>query len=233
MTGSDLLKLIGIALIVVGFGLRLNTLLVVFVAGAVTGLISGMNWNELLALVGKLFVDNRFMTLPVVLLIPVIGVLEYHGLQERAAQLIRKAASATAGSVMLLYQFVREATSTVALHIGGHASMIRPLIVPMAEGAAVAKMGKALPKKLKERLRGHAAASENWGNFFADDIIVAVGPVLLMKGILDGAGYVVPVWQLAVSGIPTALAAIGLGWWRFRILDRQIKTEALKEEGEE
>ena len=223
MFSGELIKLVGIVLIVIGFGLRLNTLLVVFGAGIVTGLVSGFSWNELMALIGKLFVDNRFMTLPVVLLVPVIGILEYYGLQEHAAALIRKAASATAGRILLLYQVVREATSTVALHIGGHASMIRPLIVPMAEGAARLRLGRPLPKALRERLRGHAAAAENWGNFFADDIIVAVGPVLLMKGVLDAAGHPVSVWALGLSGIPTALAAVGIGWWRYRALDKEIE----------
>lgn len=231
VSAGDLLKLVGIVLIVVGFGLRLNTLLVVFVAGMVTGLVSGISWNELMALVGKLFVDNRFMTLPVVLLVPVIGILEYYGLQEHAASMIREAAAATAGRIFLLYQVVREATSTVALHIGGHASMIRPLIVPMAEGAARLRIGRPLPKALREKLRGHAAAAENWGNFFADDIIVAVGPVLLMKGVLDAAGHPVSVWELGLSGIPTGLAAIGIGWWRYRALDREI--ERVGEEGDE
>ncbi|MGK0186233.1 MAG: putative membrane protein [Verrucomicrobiales bacterium] len=223
---GELIKLIGIVLIVVGFGLRMNTLLVVFVAGIVTGLVSGLSWSELMSLVGELFVNNRFMTLPIVLLVPVIGILEHYGLQEHAAAMIRKASSATAGRILLLYQVVREATSTVALHIGGHAPMVRPLIVPMAEGAAMSRTGKPLSKKLREKLRGHAAAAENWGNFFADDIIVAVGPVLLMKGVLDAAGHPVAVWEIGVSGIPTALAAVGIGWWRYRKLDKEIERAA-------
>lgn len=226
VSAGDLSKLVGILVIIAGFGLRLNTLLVVFGAGMLTGLTAGIPWNELMALIGELFVDNRFMTLPVILLIPVIGILEFNGLQEHAAALIRRAASATAGRVLLLYQLVREATSTVALHIGGHASMIRPLIVPMAEGAARLRLGRTLPKALREKLRGHAAAAENWGNFFADDIIVAVGPVLLMKGVLDAAGHPVPVWALGLSGIPTAIAAAVLGWWRYRVLDREIEAAA-------
>lgn len=233
MSAGELIKLIGIVLIVVGFGLRMNTLLVVFIAGIITGLVSGLSWVELMSLVGKLFVDNRFMTLPIVLLVPVIGILEYYGLQEHAAALIRRAARATAGRILLLYQVMREVTSTVALHIGGHASMIRPLIVPMAEGAATSRTGKPLSKKLREKLRGHAAAAENWGNFFADDIVVAVGPVLLMKGVLDAAGYEVSVWELGVSGIPTALAAVAIGWWRYRSLDKQIDRAASQEEDED
>ena len=233
MSAGELIKLVGIVLIVVGFGLRLNTLLVVFGAGIVTGLVSGISWNELMALIGQLFVNNRFMILPIALLVPVVGILEYHGLQEHAASLIRRAASATAGRILLLYQVVREATSTVALHIGGHASMIRPLIVPMAEGAVRTRLGRAMPNALRQKLRAHAAAAENWGNFFADDILVAVGPVLLMKGVLDAAGYSVSVWELGLSGIPTALAAVGIGWWRFRALEREIERVGQQEESDD
>jgi uncharacterized membrane protein len=53
----------------------------------------------------------------------------------------------------------------------------------------------------------------------------------LMKGVLDAAGHPVSVWELGLSGIPTGLAAIGIGWWRYRALDREI--ERVGEEGDE
>lgn len=220
-----MIKLIGIALVAVGVALRLNTLLVVLIAGVVTGLVAGLTPRELLQMIGSLFVENRFVTLPVVLLVPAIGVLERYGLKEQAAAIIKRAASATAGRVMLLYQALREGTSMVGLNIGNHASMIRPLVVPMAEGAARAKLGH-LPPALSADIRAHAAASENWGNFFADDILVAVGPVLLMKGFFDTTGVPVTIWALALWGLPTALMAVALGWWRFRLLDRRIASLA-------
>src|SRR5690606_3994214 len=72
-------------------------------------------------------------------MMPVVGLLEKYGLQERAALLIRRAGGASAGRVLWLYQVMREGFSTLGLNVGGHASMVRPLIAPMAEGAAQAR----------------------------------------------------------------------------------------------
>src|SRR5882724_6945548 len=103
-----MIKLIGILLIVVGFSLRLNTLLVVLAAGIATGLAAGFSLHEILTMVGKYFVDSRTMTLPLLLMYPVVGLLERHGLKERAETLIRRTKAATAGRVVLLYTAVRQ-----------------------------------------------------------------------------------------------------------------------------
>lgn len=216
-----MIKLIGILLVALGLALRLNTLLSVLAAGIVTGLIAGFSLDEIMRMLGTFFVDNRFMTLPVILMMPVIGLLEKYGLQERAAILIRQAGAATAGRVLLLYQGVREGTSMLGLNIGGHASMVRPLIAPMAEGAARARTG-SLDEAQTMRIRAQAAAAENTGNFFADDILVAVGPVLLMKGFFDSVGVPVEILHLAWWGLPTAGWALLVGWWRCHALDRQL-----------
>jgi uncharacterized membrane protein len=213
-------KLIGILVVAVGFALRLNTLLVVMLAGVVTGLISGMSINEVVSLFGKYFVENRYMSLAVILTVPVIGLLERYGLQERAEILVRRQGGATAGRVLLLYQSVREITIALGIPIGGHAGMVRPLVAPMAEGAAAAQ-GELDPKSRAE-IRAHAAAAENVGNFFAEDIFIGVGAILLMKGFFDSVGMHVGVWDMALWGLPTALAAFGIGWWRFRALDQRI-----------
>jgi uncharacterized membrane protein len=216
-----MIKLVGILVVAVGFALRMNPLLVVVVAGIVTGLVAGFSFHEIMAQFGTFFVDNRFMTLPVILKLPVVGVLERHGLQERVAALIRRSRAATSGRVLLLYHAVRAGTSAVGLNIGNHASMVRPIVAPMAEGAAEAKPGERTAEEISS-IRAHAAASENLGNFFADDIIVAVGPVLLIKGVFDAAGVSTSVWTIAIWGAPTALWVLGVGWWRYRALDRRL-----------
>lgn len=216
-----MIKLIGILVVALGFMFRLNTLLSVLAAGIITGLIAGFSFNEIMAMLGTFFIDNRFMTLPVILMMPVIGLLEKYGLQERAAMLIKHAGAATAGRVCMLYQAIREGTSMLGLQIGNHASMVRPLISPMAEGAAAARQGE-LDEGQTMAIRAHAAASENIGNFFADDILVAVGPVLLMKGFFDTAGVQVEILHLAWWGLPTALWVLAVGWWRSHLLDRRM-----------
>ncbi|MDO2296251.1 DUF969 family protein, partial [Escherichia coli] len=67
----------------------------------------------------------------------VIGLLERHGLKERAQAWIAKIHSATAGRLLIVYLFVREATAALGLtSLGGHPQMVRPLLAPMAEGGA-------------------------------------------------------------------------------------------------
>lgn len=227
-----MIKLIGILVVAVGFALRFNTLLVVMAAGIVTGLVAGMSLHEIMALFGKYFVENRYMTLPVVLMVPLIGLLERHGLQERAETLIRRKRSATAGRVILLYTLVRQATIALGVRIGGHAEAVRPLIAPMAEGAARARHGE-IPDRTVQLIRAHAAAAENTGNFFGEDVFIAVGAILLMKGFFDALDMDVSVWAMALWGIPTALVASVVMWWRTRVLDKRIAREAAEPGPEE
>lgn len=227
-----MIKLIGILVVALGFAFRLNTLLVVMAAGIATGLASGMSFHEVLELFGKLFIENRYMTLPVILIAPVIGLLERHGLRERAEALIRRARGATAGRVIYLYSLVRQISIALGVNIGGHAGAVRPIVAPMAEGAAHAQHGP-LPDETRDTIRAHAAAAENLGNFFGEDVFIAVGAVLLMKGFFDAQHIEVGVWPLALWGIPTAIAASLIMVWRTRVLDRRIKRETAAAKGKE
>ena len=219
-----MIKLIGILVVALGFALRFNTLLVVMAAGIATGLVAGMSFHEIMGLFGKYFVENRYMTLPIVLMVPVIGLLERYGLQERAETLIRRSRAATAGRVLLLYCAVRQISISLGVNIGGHAAAVRPLVAPMAEGAARARHGE-LPAKTTDAIRAHAAAAENIGNFFGEDIFIAVGAILLMKGFFDAQKIEVSVWAMALWGLPTALVAFAVMAWRTRVLDRRIARE--------
>jgi uncharacterized membrane protein len=219
-----MIKLLGIGVVAVGFLVRANPLLVVWLAAVVTGMLAGRTFHQVLEELGRLFVENRFMTLPVVLMLPVIGLLERYGLQERAEQLIRRTRVASAGRVLLAYTAVRQISIALGVNIGGHAGMVRPLVAPMAEGAARVRHG-ALPLETVECIRAHAAAAENVGNFFGEDIFVAVGAVLLMKGFFDAQGVPVGVWAMALWGIPTALAAFTTMAWRTGALDRRVALE--------
>jgi len=229
-----MIKLIGIVVVALGFALRFNTLLVVMAAGIATGLVAGMSLNEIMGLFGKYFVENRYMTLPVVLMVPLIGLLERYGLQERAEVLIKRARSATAGRVILLYTAVRQISVALGINVGAsggaHASFVRPLVAPMAEGAARAQHG-GLPEKTVQAIRAQAAAAENTGNFFGEDVFIAVGAILLMKGFFDTLGLAVSVWGMALWGLPTALVAFAVMVWRTRVLDRRIAREVAEAAG--
>lgn len=220
-----MIKLIGIAVVAVGFILNVNTLLVVVAAGIVTGLLAGMSFHQIVEQFGILFVENRYMTMTVVLIVPVIGLLERHGLRERAETLIRRSRAASPGRILLLYTAVRQISIALGVNIGGHAGAVRPLVAPMAEGAARTRH-PALSADSAQTVRAHAAAAENVGNFFGEDIFIAVGSVLLMKGFFDAQGIEVSVWAMAMWAIPTAVVAFGVMAWRTRALDRRLEREA-------
>lgn len=219
-----MIKLIGILIVAVGFALRFNTLIVVVIAGVVTGLVSGIPLNDVMSEFGKAFIENRYVSLPIILTLPVIGVLERYGLKESAEMFIDKAKNATAGKVMMIYLFIRESTSALGLDIGGHAQVVRPLISPMATGAARAKHG-ALPERLEDDIKAYAAVSENVGRFFGQDIFIATAGILLMKGFFESIGMDVGVWEMVLWGIPMAVSAFLLSWLFIHRLDKRIQKE--------
>jgi len=170
------IKLIGILLVAIGFAFRFNTLLVVVVAGVVTGLVGGMHFNDIMTQFGHYFITNRYVTLPIIMTLPVIGMLEHYGLKEHAETMIKRIKTVTTGRVILSYLFIREASSAIGLNIGGQAQAVRPLVAPMAEGAA--KMtGGELSEELLENIKAHSAASDNIAYFFGEDIFIATGGI--------------------------------------------------------
>lgn len=213
--------LIGVLLVVVGFALRLNALLVVTVAGVVTALIGGMTPLDILNALGSGFASGRSVTILVVLL-PVIGLIERCGLQQQAKRLISRLAKLTAGRILVIYLAVRQVTIALGLPIGGHPQMVRPLIYPMAEGAAQAKYGR-LDERVTDRIKSHAAAADNIGAFFAEDVFVAVGSILLITSFVDAQyGLQLEPIELALWALPTAVIAFLVHGFRLLRLDRQL-----------
>ena len=220
-----MLILSGIAIVVAGFLLRFNPLLVVTAAALATGLASGYGLVATISVFGKAFNDNRFVGL-VWLVLPVIGLLERYGLQERARQLIGRVRAATPGRLLLVYLAARQITAALGLTaLGGHPQMVRPLIAPMAEGAAENRLGP-LTEETRETVLAHAAAADNVGVFFGEDIFVAIGSVLLIKGFLEQNGIMVEPLDLSVWAIPTALAAFLVHGARLLLLDRKLRGKA-------
>ncbi|MCI3179075.1 DUF969 domain-containing protein [Caulobacter sp. CCUG 60055] len=213
--------LIGVAVVVAGFVARVNPLLVVAAAVLATGLAAGMTPVEVVSAFGKAFNENRYVGL-VWLVVPVIGLLERAGLQERAKHLIGKVQAATTGRLLLLYLFLRQVTAAFGLNsLGGHAQMVRPLIAPMAEAAAENRHGP-LPARARELIRANAAAADNIGVFFGEDIFIAMSSILLIRGVLEHSGVMVEPLHLSVWAIPTAVAALFIHGARLLLLDRRL-----------
>ena len=74
----EIIKLIGVLIVVIGFILKLDTLAVVVVAGLATGLVAGMSPMDILNTLGTAFITNRTATL-FILTLPVIGLCERNG----------------------------------------------------------------------------------------------------------------------------------------------------------
>lgn len=213
--------LAGIAVIALGFLLRFNPLLVVAVSAAVTGLAAGLHPLAILAAFGKAFNETRYVTI-IWIVLPVIGLLERFGLQERARAVIAGFGRATAGRLLIAYLLFRQLTAAIGLtSIAGPAHTVRPLVAPMAEAAAEKQAG-TLDDVARERVKALAAATDNVGLFFGEDIFLAIGSILLMKGLLEQFGIVLEPFQLSVWAIPSAIAALLIHGFRLWLLDRRL-----------
>ncbi|WP_437731473.1 DUF969 domain-containing protein [Sorangium sp. So ce1335] len=219
-----MLTLLGVAVLVVGFVVRIHPLLVVAAAAIATSLSAGMSPIEGISALGKAFNDNRYVSL-VWLILPVIGLLERAGLQERARALVSRVRGATTGRLLLVYFVVRQVSAALGLtSLGGHAQMVRPLIAPMAEGAAENRYGP-LPDRTRWLIRASAAAADNVALFFGEDIFLAIASILLIKGFLEQNGIFVEPLQVSIWAIPTAILALLIHGTRLLLLDRRLRRE--------
>ena len=247
MNLADLFKLSGIAIVIVGLVLRLRTTLVVVTAGMVTGIAAGLplfssegifqaipfltkpGQEGIINMLGRAFSDNRLMTLFIITL-PAIGLAERHGLQEQAAAVIRKLAAATVGRLQIVYQLFRVLTGILGVRLNGHPSFVRPLIFPMSVGAAEATFGASsaedVPEEIVEEIKAANAASENYGNFYGQNLSLVQPGILLVFGVMSGLGYSMSVWSLVMFAIPIATISVVLGAIQFWLLDRRYRRKA-------
>ena len=224
-TAVNLWPLIGVAVIIVGFILRFNPMLVVVVTAIVTAFAAHFPVDKILAAIGSGFIKTRNLPLIILLPLTVIGLLERHGLRQHAQNWISTIKSATVGRLLIVYLAARQLTASIGLtSLGGHPQMVRPLLAPMTEGAAEARYGK-LTDKVRFKLRAFAAATDNVGLFFGEDIFVAFGAIVLMTTFLREAGVEVEPIHVALWGIPTAICAFVIHAWRLRRLDKTLDRE--------
>ena len=213
--------LAGIAIVVLGFALRFNPLLVVVTAALATGVLAGLDLVAVIEALGKAFNDNRYISVTWIIL-PVIGLLERYGLQQRARDVIESVRGATMGKLLTIYLLFRQITAALGLtSLGGHPQTVRPLVAPMAEAAAEKTHGQ-LGGTERETVRAMSAATDNVGLFFGEDIFFAIASILLIQGVFESYGYPLTPLQLSVWAIPTAICAFIIHSWRIRALDRRL-----------
>ena len=217
----DYWPLLGIVLVVIGFALRFNPLLVVAVAAIVTGLLGHMGFLKVLAKLGHGFNENRYVSV-IWIILPVIGLLERYGLQQRARTLIAGMSGATTGRLLIIYLGLRQILSALGLtSVAGHAQTVRPLVAPMALAAAEKQHGK-LDEETIEDVKAISAATDNVGLFFGEDIFLAVASILLIQGAMAGFGIQLTPFELSVWAIPSAIFAFLIHGTRLLLLDRKL-----------
>jgi uncharacterized membrane protein len=217
-----MLTLLGVAAVVVGFAVRLNPLLVVVIAAFITGVAAGKSPVEVLEAFGKAFNDNRFVS-AAYLVLPMVGLVERAGLQERARTLIARFKGISVGPLLIVYLVFRQLTSALGLtSIAGQTQSIRPIVAPMAEGAVENRTGPLDPET-RNTIRAFAAATDNMGLLFGEDIFIAIGSILLMVGFLASSGIAIDPIHLSVWAIPTAIVAFVIHTGRLLLFDRQMR----------
>ena len=220
----DWAKLLGIAIIVIGFALKLRTTLVVVAAALVTGLLAGLplftsgTREGIIEMLGRAFTENRLLTLFIITLLA-IGLTERYGLQEQSARLIGKVRAATVGRLLIVYQLFRVLHGLLGIRLNGHPVFVRPLIFPMSIGAAE----PPLTEDTVEEIKAASSASENYGNFYGQNLSPVQPGILLVFGVMAGLGYKVSVWRLALFAIPIATISVILGVVQFLWLDRRFR----------
>lgn len=218
--------LIGIVIVIIGFALKLDSILIVMAASIVTALVGGLGINGLLETLGSSFVANRSMAIFIIVML-VTGTLERSGLKEAAAHLIGKIKGASAGAVIAAYGVMRAAFGAFNVGFGGVAGFVRPVIMPMAIGA-VENKEKEVNEEHNEQIKGMAAGMENITWFFFQVLFVGGSGALLVQSTLDGLGYEVELVDLAKVEIPVAIFALVVAVVYYLIRDKQLMKKYYK-----
>jgi uncharacterized membrane protein len=239
-------RLAGLLVVAVGFALRVKPTLVVVSAALLTGLLAGIplftnaaglqqvpvlrnligesGQEGFIDMLGRAFADNRLMTLFIITL-PAIALSERFGLQRQSARLIGRIRLATVGRLLIVYQLFRVLMGILSLRVNGHPTFVRPLVYPMALGAARIRDSAAskeeLPESTVERIKAASAASENYGNFYGQNLSPVQPGILLVYGVLKGLGYTVSVWRLVAYAVPIAAISLLLGALQFHLLGKR------------
>lgn len=92
----------------------------------------------------------------------------------------------------------------------------------MAEGAAIAKYGE-LDQEDLDKIKAYSAASDNIGNFYAQNVFMANAGILLIASTLEGLGIKVDALELSKVAIIVAVIAFVLWVAQNIMLDRKLK----------
>ena len=151
-------------------------------------------------------------------------VAERYGLKEKAVELIKNIKNLSTGKLLTLYCLIRQIAGAMSLRISGHPQFVRPLINPMAQGAAISKYGK-IDEKTEAKIKAAAASMDNYGNFYGQNLFLASSGVLLIANTLSDLGYATSGLDIAKASIPVAIIAFGLVVIQNILLDKRLERE--------
>ena len=212
--------LIGILMVIVGFALKLDSIAVIIISALATGFAAHMDITEILSILGQTFVNQRLITI-FILTLPVIGISERYGLKEKAVSLIKKVKNLSTGKLLTLYCLIRQIAGAMSLRISGHPQFVRPLINPMAQGAAISKYGK-IDEKTEAKIKAAAASMDNYGNFYGQNLFLASSGVLLVANTLTELGYPTNGIDVAKASIVIAVVAFVFVLVQNMMLDKKL-----------
>ncbi len=216
----ELIKLSGILIVIIGFALRLDSILIILIAAIVTALVGNLGVTGLLETLGTSFTANRNMAIFILIML-VTGTLERNGLKPAAASLIGRIKNASAGAVIGAYGIMRGIFAAFNVSFGGVAGFVRPIVMPMAIGAVEAQ-GKEPAEEHVEQLKGMASGMENIAWFFCQVLFVGGSGALLVQSTLETLGYQVSLLDLAKVEIPVGIFAIITGIVYYFLKDRKL-----------
>lgn len=222
-----MIKLIGILIVVIGFIFKIDTLFTVLLAGIATGIVAGLDFNQILTILGDSFVSNRAVSL-FILTLPVIGILERYGLKQRAVYLIERLKKLTTGRVLSIYMIARQIAGALSIRMSGHPQFVRPLVNPMAQAAGVNSNGE-LKETDEEAIKALSAASENYGNFYGQNLFAGSSGVLLIASTLTQFGYTVTGLGIVKASIIMAVIAFIVATIQFSLYDKKLSRNHRKQ----
>ena len=220
MEFSQIISLIGVLIVILGFAFKLDAILIITLAAVVTALVGGLGIVDMLEILGRTFVANRSMAI-FIMIILVIGTLERNGLRESAAKLIAVIKGATAGKVLGAYGLIRSVFASSNVSFGGVAGFMRPVVMPMMEGAVKAK-GYEINEKHLETLKGMGGGMENIAWLFCQVLFVGGAGGLLVQGTLAEYDIHVELFDLVIISLPVAVFAVLTAILVYYLRDRRM-----------
>lgn len=102
--------------------------------------------------------------------------------------------------------FARQIAGALSIRMSGHPQFVRPLVNPMSQAAAESKH-QDVEEEDQEEIKALSAASENYGNFFGQNLFAGSSGVLLIASTLSEQGFNVSELDIAKASIIMAVVA--------------------------